>query len=67
VQFYGLLNHYLHCGYTIGKLEAVLSPVFVMSSKWHNVHHQKGRVGWSARDQTFGEMFTIWDRICGTY
>lgn len=35
--FYLFLNFYLHCGYVIRPIEAVLSPLYVMSSEWHNV------------------------------
>lgn len=65
--FYTLLNHYLHCGYIIHCIENVLSPLYVMTSAWHNVHHEKGRMGFDYKDQTFGEMFSIWDWICGTH
>lgn len=65
--FYLLLNHYLHCGYVIEPLERVLAPFGVMTSAWHNVHHEKGRVGFNYKAQTFGEMFTFWDLAMGTY
>jgi sterol desaturase/sphingolipid hydroxylase (fatty acid hydroxylase superfamily) len=41
--FYFLLNHYLHCGYVLPLLEWILSPLMIMTSEWHNVHHEKGR------------------------
>jgi len=65
--FYGFLNHYLHCGYTIECVERVLSPLCIMTSRWHNVHHEKGRMGFNYRDQTFGEMLSLWDILMGTY
>ena len=65
--FYGLLNHYLHCGYVVPIVEWVLSPFMIMTSAWHNVHHEKGRVGFNYNAQTFGEMLWLWDWICGTY
>lgn len=65
--FYGLLNHYLHCGYVIKPLEKLMSPFYVMTSGWHNVHHEKGRMGYNYKPQTFGEMFTIWDILMGTH
>lgn len=65
--FYLGLNHYLHCGYVVPAIEMILSPFFIMTSKWHNVHHEKGRVGFDYKPQTFGEMFSIWDIYCGTY
>ena len=27
----------------------------------------QGRLGWDYKDQTFGEMLSLWDVICGTY
>eukprot|EP00039_Didymoeca_costata_P020245 m.340589 g.340589 ORF g.340589 m.340589 type:complete len:308 (-) comp19400_c0_seq1:35-958(-) len=65
--FYLFLNFYLHCGYVIRPIEAVLSPLYVMSSEWHNVHHEKGRVGFNYKPQTFGEMLLIWDLWMGTH
>lgn len=67
VVFYLLLNHYLHCGYVIPALEAVLAPCYVMTSAWHNTHHNRGRRGFFAKDQTFSEMLTVWDILMGTY
>lgn len=67
LAFYMILNHYLHCGYTIDVLEKIFVPLHIMSSGWHNVHHEKGRVGWDYKAQTFGEMFTIWDVWMGTH
>lgn len=42
--FYFLLNHYLHCGYVIPAIEKILHPCYIMTSQWHNVHHEKGRM-----------------------
>jgi lathosterol oxidase len=53
------LNLYLHCGVTAGWIEAVLGPLAVNTSAFHNVHHSNARVN-------FGEAFTLWDRICHT-
>ena len=64
--FYVVLNMYLHCGYVIEPFEG-LGAIGVMTSGWHNAHHEKGRVGFDYKPQTFGEMLTLWDRICGTY
>ena len=41
--FYFFLNHYLHCGFVVPAIEAVLAPCYIMTSKWHNVHHEKGQ------------------------
>jgi lathosterol oxidase len=65
--FYIILNHYLHCGYVIPALERILAPMQIMTSAWHNVHHEKGRVGFNYNAQTFGEMLTVWDRWMGTH
>ena len=66
VGFYMLLNHYLHCGYVIEWFEAPLAPLGIMTSKWHNTHHNRGRRGWHQGDQTFGEVTVWWDRWMGT-
>lgn len=67
MAFYFFLNHYLHCGYVIDVLETVMSPFYIISSGWHNVHHEKGRPGSDYKEQTFSEMFIVWDLLCGTY
>lgn len=67
LTFYMLLNHYLHCGYTFHCVERVFSSLYIMSSGWHNVHHEKGRMGYHYKPQTFGEMSTIWDIWMGTH
>lgn len=67
LAFYMILNHYLHCGYTIHSIEKVFRPLYIMTSGWHNAHHEKGRMGWDYKPQTFGEMSTIWDIWMGTH
>ena len=67
LAFYLLLNHYLHCGYILEALEGPLAPLCIMTSAWHNTHHERGRRGWDAKDQTFGEMTTLWDHWMGTH
>jgi hypothetical protein len=52
--FYILLNHYLHCGYYIESVEHFLHKFYIMSSAWHNVHHEKGRVGFDYKQQVRG-------------
>ena len=54
-----LLNFYLHCGVTLGWVEATLPRVGLNTSAFHNVHHSHAVVN-------FGEAMTWWDRICGT-
>ena len=65
--FYLFLNFYLHCGYVIDPVERIFAPLGIMTSAWHNVHHEKGRLGFDYKDQTFGEMLSLWDIAMGTY
>jgi sterol desaturase/sphingolipid hydroxylase (fatty acid hydroxylase superfamily) len=53
------LNFYLHCGVRIAWIEALLAPVRLNSSVFHNKHHANAEVN-------FGEAFTIWDHVCAT-
>ena len=54
-----LLNFYLHCGVIARPLEALLPPLFVNTSVFHNRHHADAEVH-------FGEALTLWDRLCRT-
>eukprot|EP00931_Biecheleriopsis_adriatica_P012587 TRINITY_DN11376_c0_g1_i2.p1 TRINITY_DN11376_c0_g1~~TRINITY_DN11376_c0_g1_i2.p1 ORF type:complete len:293 (+),score=35.02 TRINITY_DN11376_c0_g1_i2:73-951(+) len=54
-----LLNAYLHCGYTIGWVETILPRLFINTSAFHNVHHEK-------TNTHFGEVTSLWDYILGT-
>jgi lathosterol oxidase len=54
-----LLNLYLHCGVTFTWLEKVLPNIGLNSSAWHNVHHSEANVN-------FGEVSSIWDKVCKT-
>ncbi len=54
-----LLNYYLHCGVRIELIERLLSPLFINTSAFHNIHH-------SHADVNFGEAMTLWDRLCQT-
>jgi len=54
-----LLNLYLHCGVTYTWLEKVLPNIGLNSSAWHNVHHSEANVN-------FGEVSSIWDKVCKT-
>jgi lathosterol oxidase len=54
-----LLNLYLHAGYTIRPLEALLRPLCINSSAFHNMHHEK-------TVRNFGELLTVWDHLLGT-
>jgi lathosterol oxidase len=53
------LNLYLHCGVTYTRLEKILPRIGLNSSAWHNVHH-------SDVVANFGEVSSIWDKICKT-
>ncbi len=53
------LNLYLHCGVTFSWLEKILPRVGLNSSAWHNVHH-------SDVNANFGEVSSIWDKVCKT-
>eukprot|EP01062_Namystynia_karyoxenos_P029067 TRINITY_DN21911_c0_g1_i2.p1 TRINITY_DN21911_c0_g1~~TRINITY_DN21911_c0_g1_i2.p1 ORF type:complete len:358 (+),score=141.52 TRINITY_DN21911_c0_g1_i2:86-1075(+) len=65
--FYLFVNHYIHCGFVIDPVERLFAPCWVMTSAWHNTHHNRGRVGFYERDQTFAEMLSLWDYLLGTY
>lgn len=54
-----LLNLYLHAGHESAAVEAVLRPLGLNSSAFHNAHHAK-----SARN--FGELMYVWDWALGT-
>ncbi len=54
-----VLNFYLHCGVTLGWVEATLPRALVNTSAFHNMHHANA-------DVNFGEAFTIWDHLCRT-
>ncbi len=53
------LNFYLHCGVTLGWVEATLPRIFLNTSAFHNVHHARANTH-------FGEALYLWDAICGT-
>lgn len=53
------LNLYLHCGVTFSWLEKILPRIGLNSSGWHNVHHSDVNVN-------FGEVSSIWDKVCKT-
>jgi sterol desaturase/sphingolipid hydroxylase (fatty acid hydroxylase superfamily) len=56
----GILNLYLHAGVNIPALEAVLVPLCINSSVYHNNHH-------NLQVTHFAEVLTIWDYILGTH
>lgn len=53
------LNFYLHCGVTLGWVEATLPRLYLNTSAFHNVHHARANTH-------FGEALYLWDAICGT-
>jgi lathosterol oxidase len=53
------LNFYLHCGVTLGWVEATLPRIFLNTSAFHNVHHARANTH-------FGEALYLWDALCGT-
>ncbi len=53
------LNLYLHCGVTFNWLEKLLPRIGLNSSAWHNIHH-------SDVNANFGEVSSIWDKVCKT-
>eukprot|EP00043_Microstomoeca_roanoka_P029330 m.21503 g.21503 ORF g.21503 m.21503 type:complete len:301 (+) comp9126_c0_seq1:422-1324(+) len=59
IALFTALNFYLHCGFEITVLEKFLNPLLINTSTFHNVHHEK-------TTRHFGEMMTLWDRLCGT-
>lgn len=59
VAFFVLLNFYLHCGYEIPLVENVLSKLFINTSAFHNMHHERTVTN-------FGELLYLWDYICDT-
>ncbi|AEV99546.1 hypothetical protein A4D02_27285 [Niastella koreensis] len=46
-----------------GKLERILSLV-IATPGWHKIHHSKER---TQTDSHYGDVFTFWDRIFGTW
>jgi lathosterol oxidase len=54
-----LLNLYLHCGVSVGFIEATLPRLLFNTSVHHNRHHANAEVN-------YAEAFVIWDRLCRT-
>ena len=54
-----VLNIYLHCGYTFEMIENILPKLFINTSKFHNLHHEKVHYN-------FGEMLCLWDYLRNT-
>lgn len=53
-----VLNLYLHAGVEIPAFEAVLNPLWINSSAYHNTHHE-------SQIAHFSEVLIIWDYILG--
>jgi sterol desaturase/sphingolipid hydroxylase (fatty acid hydroxylase superfamily) len=56
---WALLNLYLHCGHELEPVEALLAPLFINTSGFHNSHHE---LMWT----NYGELLYIWDLILDT-
>jgi lathosterol oxidase len=54
-----LLNLYLHCGVTFRWVEALLSPLLLNTSAFHNIHH-------SHVNANYGEPSWLWDWVFRT-
>lgn len=65
--FYRILSvfftYFTHANINLGKADKVLSYLFVTPTM-HKFHHHKN-LPWT--DTNFGNMFSIWDRLFGTY
>ena len=57
--FWGMLNMYLHCGVYVECVEQLLPKLFINTSAFHNIHHEKTVTH-------FGEMLFFWDYLLGT-
>lgn len=60
IVFFVILNIYLHCGYTIHLVEAVLPYIYLNTSAHHNVHHE-------TTNYNFGEVSPFFDYVTGNY
>ena len=56
---FGFLNLYLHCGQDVAWLDNILAYVWLNTSRWHNLHHER-------TVKHFGEVSYFWDLYCGT-
>ena len=60
ILLFGLLNIYLHCGYSLYLVEVTLPYLYINTSVHHNIHHEK-------TNTNLGEVSPFWDYIFGTY
>jgi sterol desaturase/sphingolipid hydroxylase (fatty acid hydroxylase superfamily) len=60
LMFFVHLNLYMHSGYSIKWIESLISPLWINTSDFHNVHHEKTHCN-------IGEVSPLWDYIIGTY
>ena len=58
-----LFTYFTHANLNLGKLDYALTYVFV-SPNMHKFHHHDS-LPWT--DSNYGNMFSIWDRIFGTF
>jgi len=56
VSAFVLLNLYLHSGVTISLLETTLPKLWINTSAFHNLHHEKKVIN-------FGELLYLWDYL----
>ena len=54
-----LLNLYLHSGHELALVEALLAPLGINTSGFHNAHHE---LMWT----NYGELLYVWDIILDT-
>jgi len=63
IMLFTILNIYLHCGFTFDLIEKTLPKLFINTSGFHNLHHEKTRIN-------IGELLVFWDYVFktgGTY
>jgi sterol desaturase/sphingolipid hydroxylase (fatty acid hydroxylase superfamily) len=65
--FYRILSvfftYFTHANINLGKIDKILSYLFV-TPNLHKFHHHK-ELPWT--DTNYGNMFSVWDRLFGTY
>eukprot|EP00602_Paraphysomonas_sp_CaronLab_P008054 CAMPEP_0185036414 /NCGR_PEP_ID=MMETSP1103-20130426/29369_1 /TAXON_ID=36769 /ORGANISM="Paraphysomonas bandaiensis, Strain Caron Lab Isolate" /LENGTH=336 /DNA_ID=CAMNT_0027573945 /DNA_START=1060 /DNA_END=2070 /DNA_ORIENTATION=- len=59
VTFFVILNFYLHSGYEIPIIEKTLPMLFINTSCFHNMHHERTVTN-------FGELLYLWDYVFDT-
>ena len=54
-----LIGIFIHCGYEVPLIENTLASVFIGTSVFHNLHHERSKCN-------FGEVLYIWDYFLHT-